>query len=57
LKVIERDPQSPISNYHLGMVYFKQNDPVKAREYLQKAVDKKVEFDGLNEAKDVLSKL
>ena len=57
LKVVERDPQSPISNYHLGMTYFKQNDPLKAREYLQKAVDKKVEFDGLNEAKDALSKL
>jgi len=57
LKVLEMLPDSAISNYHLGMIYFKQNDTVKAREYLQKAVDKKAEFDGLNEAKAVLSKL
>ncbi|WFP51100.1 tetratricopeptide repeat protein [Methylomonas sp. EFPC3] len=56
-KAIERDAQSPISNYHMGMIYYKTNDPVKAREYLQKAVDKKVEFDGLAEAKEVLGKL
>lgn len=56
-KSIERDAQSPIANYHMGMIYYKMNDPVKAREHLQKAVDKKVEFDGLAEAKEVLGKL
>lgn len=57
LKVVELDAQSPVSSYHLGMVYFKLNDNVKAREWLQKAVDKNVEFDGLNEAKEVLAKI
>jgi len=54
LRVIALDPESAINNYHLGMNYYKQNDTAKARELLQKAVDKKVNFIGLDMAKETL---
>jgi len=57
LKVIEQDPALAIANYHLGMVYYKQNDSVKARDYLQKAIDKKVDFTGLDTAKETLKSI
>ena len=53
-KVITLDPASAISNYHLGMTYYQQKDIAKAKEYLQKAIDKKVEFIGLDVAKETL---
>jgi tetratricopeptide (TPR) repeat protein len=57
LKVIALDAGSAISNYHLGMTYYKQNDTAKAREYLQKAIDKKAEFTGLDVAKETLKSI
>jgi tetratricopeptide (TPR) repeat protein len=54
LKVVALEPGAAISNYHLGMTYFKQNDNTKAKEFLQKAIDKKVEFVGIAEAKETL---
>jgi predicted Zn-dependent protease len=54
LKVVALEPGAAISNYHLGMTYFKQNDNAKAKEFLQKAIDKKVEFVGIAEAKETL---
>jgi tetratricopeptide (TPR) repeat protein len=57
LKVIELDPAHAIGNYHLGMTYYKQNDIAKAREYLQKAIDKKVDFTGLDVAKETLKSI
>jgi hypothetical protein len=36
------------------MVYFKQGDNAKAREYLEKAVNAKTGFTGLAEAKETL---
>ncbi|MGZ8224703.1 MAG: tetratricopeptide repeat protein, partial [Methylobacter sp.] len=41
-------------NYHLGMSYFKQGDKAHAREYLEKALNKKDDFSGLSEAKETL---
>jgi tetratricopeptide (TPR) repeat protein len=57
LKVLELDPASPISNYHMGMIYSKLNDNAKAAEHLQKAVDSKGGFDGLDAAKEALKKI
>jgi tetratricopeptide (TPR) repeat protein len=53
-KVLKLDPDSASSNYHLGMSYYQQKDNLKAREYLQKAIDKKVGFIGLDGAKETL---
>lgn len=57
LKAIALDPESPINNYHLGMIYFKQGDKAKAVEHLKKSIDKKVEFYGVNTAKETLKSL
>jgi len=54
LKVIALDPESAISNYHLGMTHYKQKNNALARELLQKAIDKKVNFIGQDEAKETL---
>jgi tetratricopeptide (TPR) repeat protein len=57
LKAITLDPGSAISNYHLGMTYYQQKDNLKAREYLQKAIDKKVSFIGMEMAKETLKSI
>ncbi len=54
LKAVELQPNALVSHYHLGMTYFKQNDKTKAVEELQKVVDAKVGFDGLETAKETL---
>jgi len=57
LKVTDLDPASVVGHYHLGMVYFKLNDNPKAAEQLQKAVDGKAVYDGLDVAKETLKKI
>ncbi len=57
LKVVTKIPDSPISNYHLGMIYFQQNDKPKAIEYLQKSLVKKDRFVGDNVAAETLKQL
>ena len=57
LKLIDLDPAMAVSHYHLGMLYFKQIDNAKAAEHLQKAVDAKTPFDGLDVAKETLKKV
>jgi uncharacterized protein HemY len=51
------DPASPMTNYHIGMLYFKQNDKAKAEQHLQKALDSKANFDGLDQVKQTLEKI
>lgn len=53
-KAVQLDANAPINNYHLGMTYFKRNEKTKAAELLQKAVDAKVNFFGIEEAKQTL---
>ncbi|WP_374090769.1 tetratricopeptide repeat protein [Methylomicrobium lacus] len=57
LKAVELDPNSAISNYHLGMSYYQQKDNAKAREYLQKAVATKANFIGLDAAQETLKSI
>lgn len=57
LKVHTLKPDIAASNYHLGMVYFKLGDKSRAKEFFQKAVDSKVNFNGLSEAKGLLRTL
>ncbi len=56
-RVVKLESASIVNQYHLGMAYFKLNDKPKASEYLQKAIDSKVNFDGLDEAKETLKKI
>ena len=55
IKVIAANPESPSSNYHLGMIYYQLKNTAKATEYLQKALDKKVDFTGIAIAKQTLN--
>ncbi len=57
LKVHGLKPDIAASNYHLGMAYLKLGDKPHAKDYLQKAVDSKVDFIGVNEAKALLKTL
>ncbi|NOT10796.1 MAG: tetratricopeptide repeat protein [Methylococcaceae bacterium] len=57
IKALALEPESAPIQFHLGMTYFKQNDAAKARELLQKSVDKNVDFFGLDEAKETLKGL
>ena len=57
LKVTAANPDQPAFNYHLGMVYYQLKNTVKATEYLQKALDKKVDFFGIIIAKQTLNNL
>jgi tetratricopeptide (TPR) repeat protein len=56
-KAVEMNPNSGVSAYHLGMVYFKQGDKVHAKELLEKAVNSKQQFYGLAEAQETLKSL
>jgi len=56
-KVVEMNPNSAISNYHLGMVYFKQGDKAHAKTALEKAISLKQNFYGLAEAQETLKSL
>jgi tetratricopeptide (TPR) repeat protein len=55
--VVEKAPDVPVFNYHLGMAYLKQGDKQAARTYLSKAVDKKYTYMGVDEARKALAEL
>ena len=57
LKVIDIEPRALIPHYHLGMIYAKLNETAQAIDQLQKVVNSKAAFDGMDTAKDTLKKL
>jgi tetratricopeptide (TPR) repeat protein len=50
-------PDSPILNYHMGMVLYKSVRLIEAKERLQKALDQKEDFYGRAEAEKTLNVL
>ncbi|MDD4913630.1 MAG: tetratricopeptide repeat protein [Methylococcales bacterium] len=56
-KVLEIEPRALLTHYHLGMTYAKLNDSANAIEHLQKVVNGKGSFDGMDIAKETLKKL
>lgn len=50
-------PDEPLLRYHLGMALYKKGDGVAAKEHLQKAVEAKAAFFGLDDAKSTLARL
>ncbi len=54
LKAETLNPNYIVSQYHLGMAYFKIGDKILAKQYLQKSVNGKIEFNGSLEAKETL---
>ena len=55
--VVEKSPDVPVFNYHLGMAYLKQGDKQAAREYLSKAVGEDASYTGVDEARKTLAEL
>jgi tetratricopeptide (TPR) repeat protein len=56
-EAVEKDPQNPQYQYHLGLAYAKTGDRRKAKEALQRALTIKNDFSGAEEAKKVLDTL
>ncbi len=57
IKATESNPNSAVSQYHLGMTYFKRGDKAHAKESLEKAINLKQQFYGLAEAQETLKSL
>jgi tetratricopeptide (TPR) repeat protein len=54
---LARDPSNANINYHMGMAQYKNNDKIKAREFLQKALQLDPDFKGASEARKVLDEI
>ena len=54
---VKRNPDDPSGYYHLGMAYVRNGDLEKGRQALQKAVNSKVEFDGISDARKTLAQV
>jgi tetratricopeptide (TPR) repeat protein len=50
-------PRNPVFQYHLGMAMYQQGDMKSAKTHLQQALDAKVNFAGIEQAKSILAKL
>jgi tetratricopeptide (TPR) repeat protein len=51
----ERLPNDPMVHYHLGMAYFQNGDQAQAKVALQRALELKSNFDGADQAKQILT--
>jgi tetratricopeptide (TPR) repeat protein len=56
-RVVEKAPQVPVFQYHLGMVYYQMGDKAAAREHLSKATDGDYSYQGVEEARKTLESL
>ncbi len=55
--VVEKAPQVPVFQYHLGMTYFKLGDKAAASEHLTRATDTETAYEGIDEARATLKML
>jgi tetratricopeptide (TPR) repeat protein len=54
---VAKSPEVPTLNYHLGMAYYQSGKTVEARAHLSKAVKSAEEFQGRQEAEQLLSQM
>ncbi|UCF56016.1 MAG: tetratricopeptide repeat protein, partial [Deltaproteobacteria bacterium] len=54
---VELAPDNPLINYHLGLAYYKNNEPDEAKEYLEKALQINQNFRGAEEARSILKEI
>ncbi|MFH1243938.1 MAG: tetratricopeptide repeat protein, partial [Pseudomonadota bacterium] len=54
---LELDPNNPVINYHLGLAFYKNEQPDAARESLEKALEIKPDFEGADEARRILQNI
>ena len=50
-------PQLPVYQYHLGMAFYRQGDKKSAKIHLKRAIDTKMNFAGIEEARGTLAKM
>lgn len=56
-RAVARTPDEPLLRYHLGMAYYKKGDAARAREHLERSLQAKSSFHGVDEAKATLAKI
>ncbi|MBW2023063.1 MAG: tetratricopeptide repeat protein [Deltaproteobacteria bacterium] len=54
---LEKTPDNAVINYHMGMALAKNNQPERARAYLEKALKLNPKFQGADEARKTLAAL
>ncbi len=54
-KAAERAPQIGVFQFHLGMALYRKGDLGPAKAHLQKALEAKIEFPGIEEARQILA--
>jgi tetratricopeptide (TPR) repeat protein len=54
---VEGSPENPVIHYHLGLAYYKNNEPEKAKEVLEKALELDNDFAGAPEAQTLLKEI
>jgi len=54
---LEQMPDNAVVHYHLGMAYYKKGEKNSARIAIEKALGLNQEFDGADEAREILSNL
>ena len=53
---VSRMPDNPVVNYHLGKVYYRNQQYEKAREYMAKALKLDPNFKGADDARQLLNR-
>ncbi len=54
---VEKSPEAPVLNYHLGIAFFRSGQSTEARRYLSKALKSAEQFQGRQEAEQVLAQM
>jgi uncharacterized protein HemY len=54
-RAVQRAPNTPLLQLHLGLALHKKGDVARAQEFLRKAVDSKSKLPNLDEAKLLLA--
>jgi tetratricopeptide (TPR) repeat protein len=54
---LTQNPDNPVINLHLGLAYYKNKQPHKAKEFLDKALNISQNFKGAEEARNILKEI
>jgi tetratricopeptide (TPR) repeat protein len=54
---VEKEPENPVFNYHLGLAYNKKWDYINAKKYLERALELEKDFKGADEARKILEQI
>ncbi len=54
---LARDPGNPVTNHHMGLAQYKNNDKAKAKDYFEKALQLDPNFKGADDARRILKEI